>query len=61
MNTVVPVASSLAVYEALLAGRLERMGYSIRRQEPVSIEFEGVRFEAAFRIDLNVDGRLIAR
>ena len=48
-----------SVYVTLLAGRLEQMGYSVRRQEPVSIEFEGVRFEAAFRVDLIVDQRLI--
>ena len=47
------------VYETLLGGRLEQMGYSVRRQEPIGIEFEGVRFEAAFRADLIVDGRLI--
>ena len=48
-----------SVYVALLAGRLEQMGYTVHRQQPVSIEFEGVRFEAAFRIDLLVDARLI--
>jgi iron complex transport system substrate-binding protein len=48
-----------SVYVTLLAGRLEQMGYSVRRQQPISIEFEGVRFEAAFRIDIIVDGRLI--
>jgi iron complex transport system substrate-binding protein len=47
------------VYETLLGGRLEQMGYSISRQEAIGIEFEGVRFEAAFRADLIVDGRLI--
>ncbi len=29
------------------------------RQYPVAIEFEGMRFDAAFRIDLLVDGRLV--
>ena len=48
-----------SVYEALLAGRLETMGYPVRCQEAVGIEFEGVRFEAAFRIDIIVDNRLI--
>jgi GxxExxY protein len=48
-----------SVYETLLAGKLEQMGYQVVRQGPVGIEFEGVRFEAAFRIDLLVEGRLI--
>jgi len=48
-----------SVYETLLAGRLGLMGYEVVRQQPVAIEFEGVRFEGAFRIDLLVDGRLI--
>lgn len=48
-----------SVYEALLAGRLEAMGYKVARQAPIEIEFDGIRFENAFRIDLLVDGRLI--
>ena len=47
------------VYETLLAGRLQQMGYDVLRQVPIAIEFEGVHFEAAFRADLIVDGRLI--
>ena len=48
-----------SVYEAVLAGRLEAMGYSVARQRAIDIEFEGLRFEAAFRIDLLVDDRLV--
>ena len=48
-----------SVYEILLGARLERMGYSVLRQEPVHVEFEGIRLEGAFRADLIVDGRLI--
>lgn len=48
-----------SVYEAILAAKLEQFGYRVDRQKPVDIEFEGLRFEAAFRIDLVVDGRLI--
>jgi GxxExxY protein len=48
-----------SVYEAVLAGRLVAMGYTVARQRPVDIEFEGLRFEAAFRIDLLVDDRLV--
>jgi GxxExxY protein len=48
-----------SVYEALLAARLERMGYKVARQRLIDIEFEGVRLDGAFRIDLMVDERLV--
>ena len=48
-----------SVYETVLAGKLLEMGYSVDRQKPIDIEFEGQRFPAAFRIDLLVDNRLI--
>ena len=48
-----------SVYEAVLAGRLVAMGYSVARQRAIDIEFEGLRFEAAFRIDLLVNDRLV--
>ena len=47
------------VYETVLAAKLAEMGYAVARQVPVDIEFERLRFEAAFRIDLLVDGRLL--
>jgi GxxExxY protein len=47
------------VYESVLAGRLEVMGYPVARQMPVDIEFDGVRYGSAFRIDLLVDHRLV--
>ena len=48
-----------SVYEAVLAAKLEQAGYRVARQRPIDIEYEGVRFAAAFRIDLLVDDRLI--
>jgi iron complex transport system substrate-binding protein len=48
-----------SVYEAVLAGRLAAMGYPVVRQRPIDIAFEGLHFEAAFRIDLLVDERLV--
>jgi GxxExxY protein len=48
-----------SVYEAILASKLTRMGYSVARQRPIDIEFDDLRFEAAFRIDLLVDERLL--
>jgi iron complex transport system substrate-binding protein len=46
-----------SVYETVLAGKLVEIGYSVDRQKPIDIQFEGMRFEAAFRADLVVDGR----
>ena len=47
------------VYETLLAAKLIDLGYVVHRQKPIDIEFEEQRFDAAFRIDLLVDGRLL--
>lgn len=48
-----------SVYETVLAAKLTRLGYEVRRQMPVSFTFEGLSFDAAFRIDLVVAGRLL--
>src|SRR3546814_13130036 len=47
------------VYDSVMAGKLIERGYRVDRQMPVDIHFEGARFDAAFRIDLLVDGRLL--
>ncbi len=47
------------VYETVLASQLARMGYHVERQKPVDIEYDGMRFEAAFRIDILVEGKLL--
>ena len=48
-----------SVYETLLARRLQSFGYDVVSQQLISAEFEGAHFEAAFRADLLVDGRLL--
>lgn len=48
-----------SVYETVLAGQLARKGYAVERQKPIDIEFDGQRFEAAFRIDILVDQKLL--
>jgi iron complex transport system substrate-binding protein len=48
-----------SVYETVLTGKLRDMNYVVDRQKPIDIEFEGQRFDAAFRIDLLVDERLL--
>jgi len=47
-----------SVYEALLAARLQRMGYEIARQRSIGIKFDGIEIDNAFKIDLLVDERL---
>jgi GxxExxY protein len=48
-----------SVYETVLAASLERLGYRVARQVPVSIEFEGHIFEVAFKIDILVEECLV--
>lgn len=48
-----------SVYEVVLAAHLSRAGYHVDRQKPIDLEFDGLQFRAAFRIDLLVDERLL--
>jgi len=48
-----------SVYEMILAAKLDEMGYRVSRQQAVGIEFDGMYFEQAFRIDLMIDARLL--
>jgi GxxExxY protein len=48
-----------SVYEILLARVLESRGLHVERQKPVSFEFDGLRFEDAFRADLFIESSVI--
>ncbi|BAV64275.1 GxxExxY protein [Sphingobium cloacae] len=48
-----------SVYEMILAAKLAAMGYAVERQRPVDVEYDGLRFDSAFRIDLLVERRLL--
>ncbi len=48
-----------SVYEAILAAKLSSFGYAVARQRAIDIEFEGLRFDAAFRIDLLIEESLL--
>ena len=48
-----------SVYETVLAASLVRSGLKVDRQMPIDINYDGMRFEAAFRIDLLVDKQLV--
>ena len=47
------------VYEAVLAGRLERRGLKVARQFPVPVEIDGQIFDPAFRVGILVENRLV--
>lgn len=44
------------VYEACLCHELTEQGFEVQRQVPVAIEYNQLRFEEGFRIDLLVGG-----
>ena len=48
-----------SVYETVLEAKLQRLGYWVDRQVPISFTFDGIRFVDSFRIDLLVEQRLI--
>ncbi len=48
-----------SVYEMVLAGALARRGYRVTRQVPVNVEFDGMTFEAAFKIDILIENSLV--
>lgn len=48
-----------SVYEALLDHELKKSGLQADRQVMVPLEYEGLRFEEAFRADLIVEKRII--
>ena len=48
-----------SVYQTVLAAQLARAGHRVETQRPVDIEFDGLRFQSAFRIDILVDDCLL--
>lgn len=48
-----------SVYENILAAKLVERGHSVVQQCPVDIEYDGLRFHAAFRADIIVNGQLL--
>ena len=48
-----------SVYEAVLAGRLEKRGLRVARHVVVPVTFDGQTFDAAFKIDILVEDCLI--
>jgi GxxExxY protein len=48
-----------SVYETLLAAELDQRGHRVLRQQPIDFVYNGMRFDAAFRVDLIVGAGLI--
>jgi GxxExxY protein len=48
-----------SVYEAVLARELEKRGLVAERQRPVSFEYDGIRFDEGFRVDLLVENSVV--
>ena len=48
-----------SVYEVVLANELDKRGLQVKKQVPVSIEYEGMTFEEGFRADLVVEDKVI--
>jgi GxxExxY protein len=47
------------VYEVALAFELQRRGLRVRRQVPVPVEYDGIKFDEGFRADLVVEESVI--
>jgi GxxExxY protein len=47
------------VYEVTLAHELQKRGLRVRRQVPIPIEYNGLRFDEGFRADLLVEESVI--
>jgi GxxExxY protein len=47
------------VYENVLARALEQRGLKVEQQKLISFEFDGMRFEGAFRVDLLVEDQVV--
>ncbi|HZW09619.1 MAG TPA: GxxExxY protein [Phycisphaerales bacterium] len=49
-----------SAYEACLAAELIERGFHVRRQAPVSLAYQGQKVGVAYRMDLLVEGRVVA-
>lgn len=47
------------VYEGALAHELQRRGLRVERQKPITVTYEGLRFDKGFRADLVVESKVI--
>lgn len=48
-----------SVYEVTLAHELRKIGLFVERQKPMSILYDGIRFDEAFRSDLVINSKVV--
>src|SRR5260370_40653558 len=48
-----------SVYETVLANQLGKRDLRVIRQQPIPVEYDGIRFPIGFRADLVVEGKVI--
>lgn len=48
-----------SVYELVLVAELKHRGHKVENQVPISFEYEGMKIENAFRIDVLVDDQVV--
>ena len=48
-----------SIYETVLARDLERRGFRVDRQMPISFEYDGLQFKDALRVDIFVESRVV--
>ena len=47
------------VYEVVLTYELKKHGLNVERQVPVSIEYDGIKFDEGFRADIIIESKVI--
>ena len=47
------------VYEVVLAYELKKHGLNVERQVPVSIEYDGIKFDEGFKADILIENKVI--
>ena len=47
------------VYEVVLTHELKKHGLNVERQVPISIEYDGIKFDEGFRADIIIDNKFI--
>lgn len=48
-----------SAYEMILFEKLRQQGIEVRRQVPISVSYDGIFIENAFKVDLLIESRLI--
>ena len=47
------------VYEVVLTHELKKHGLDVERQVPISIEYDGIKFDEGFRADIIIESKVI--